>query len=196
MKNQNLTTTKEGSVISQQNIYNKFVKIWSPEKVKEKNAVIKTLDQVIHVKAPSIGMVCNEFEIKKTRAYIKLWIVDLLLSLNLKRTLNEFQIDEVSLLICTEYRSLTVADINLIFKDAKLGKYGEFYESIDVAKIMKWFADYSTNRMEAFERKNYNQHIQEKGGRNTEKALPTLDSLSKKMGGMSSGINSIKSKLN
>ena len=167
---------------------------FTPSEQKTKLIQVKSIDDAIKIKSPSIGQICNEYDIKKTQAYIKLWIVDLMFSLNLKRTLNEFQIDEVALLICSEYRSLTKADINLIFRDAKLGKYGAFYESLDVPKILGWFAEYHSNRMEAYERKNFNEHLQEKGARNTTKALP-MDALSKKMGGMSSGINSLKNNL-
>lgn len=42
---------------------------------------------------------------------------------------------------------LNFADIYVIFRKAKLGEYGELYESLSCAKVMKWFNDYADERM-------------------------------------------------
>ncbi len=85
---------------------------------------------------------------QKVGAYIKLWIINLNENLNLKRPLKEHQIDETANLIVSEFRHVTIADINLIFKTAKMGGYGEFYESLSIDKILTWFKDYFKERCE------------------------------------------------
>jgi hypothetical protein len=93
----------------------------------------------------------REFGETKMEAYLKVWLINLTESLNVKRSLSEVQIDECAMLIVQEFKNLTIADINLIFKDAKMGKYGELYESLSMAKVLGWFNDYFTKRMDESE---------------------------------------------
>ena len=67
--------------------------------------------------------------------------------MNLKRPLKESQIDEAAFLIISEFKNITIADINLIFKRAKMGHYGPMYEALSIDKIITWFRDYFEERM-------------------------------------------------
>jgi len=108
---------------------------------------VKTIQQAVSLSTPSIGSVNRDYGVKKTMAYIKLWILDLCQSVNLKRSLTESQIDEIALLIVTEFNNITLADAYLVFKNAKMGKYGSFYESLDCPKVLTWFTEYLDERM-------------------------------------------------
>ncbi|WP_157956099.1 hypothetical protein [Flavobacterium kingsejongi] len=65
-------------------------------------------------------------------------------------------------MIISDYPMLTVADITFIFKKAITGKYGEFYESLSIPKIMKWFADYFEERCEIAEMISQQEHSKSK----------------------------------
>ena len=58
------------------------------------------------------------------------------------------QIDECAYYIVADFYNLNLADINLVFTDAKKGRYGELYESLNMAKILSWFQVYFEQRKE------------------------------------------------
>ena len=51
---------------------------------------------------------------------------------------------------------LSFADINVIFRNAKLGKYGELYGNLSCPKIIKWFEQYASERCNTAEQMSYN----------------------------------------
>jgi hypothetical protein len=155
-----LTTTNKGelALITSETLTTTY----APNKLKQDLALVRTVNDAIETSTPSIGLLCRTVDVKKTQAYIKLWVLDLVTSVNIKRQLTEGQIDEIALYITTDFRNLTLADINLIFKQAKLGHYGEFYESLDVVKILGWCTKYMEERTSAFVRKRDNEHAQTK----------------------------------
>ena len=65
---------------------------------------------------------------------------------NLKRPLLEPQIEAIALEVVASYSSLNIADIHVIFRRARNGEFGDFYESLDMPKVMRWFADYFNER--------------------------------------------------
>ena len=95
---------------------------------------------------PSIGVIIRKYGIKKIEAYIKIWLINLNEVINLKRPLKEHQIDECAYLIVDGFKNITIADINIIFKKAKTGEYGELYETLSVDKILRWFNEYFNER--------------------------------------------------
>jgi hypothetical protein len=56
------------------------------------------------------------------------------------------QCQETAILILETYPSLTIADINLIFKKAKLGKFGAMYDRLDGQLILSWVDAYFSER--------------------------------------------------
>jgi hypothetical protein len=91
-------------------------------------------------------MLKKQYGERQIEAYIKLWLIELNEIINTTRPLNEAQIDETAYLILSEYSNVSIADINLIFKTAKMGGYGEFYGTLSIDKILKWFGDYFNER--------------------------------------------------
>jgi len=53
---------------------------------------------------------------------------------------------ETAQLILDEYKAITIADINFIFKSAKKGKYGVFYDRMDGQMILGWFESHFNER--------------------------------------------------
>ena len=88
---------------------------------------------------------------KKMLAMIKLNIAALDRFLHLKNPLSEEEIVFTSQQIVEEFGgALTFADIHLVLKDAKAGKYGKFYERLSASDILEWFRTYYDKRLDAY----------------------------------------------
>lgn len=83
---------------------------------------------------------------EKVEALIKAYLLNLCELVNLVRPLNSTKIDAIAERVVAKYAVLTVADINFVFNAAINGDYGLFYESLDVPKVMAWFATYFEER--------------------------------------------------
>ena len=120
----------------------------APSKCRLYCANIKTIAQAIERGSPSISRIRKEAGDVPVRAYLAVWIMGLNESINCKRPLKESQIDTCADLIVEEYSWVTIADINLVFKWAKMGRYGELFETMSIDKILGWFNDYYSERCE------------------------------------------------
>ena len=81
-----------------------------------------------------------------TQAYIESWITNLREFVNLKGAMSDAQANMTAGMIAREFIHITIADINLIFNNAKFGKYGEFYGRLDGQMILSWFDKYFNER--------------------------------------------------
>lgn len=109
---------------------------------------VRTVKEALAVKTPSFAKLRKELGEKKAAAYIKLWLIDLNASLNLTKALTEYQIEETARLVLGEFWGLTIADVNIVFKNAKLGVYGNLYGALSMDKIFNWFRSYLEERLE------------------------------------------------
>lgn len=77
-------------------------------------------------------------------------------SLNIANKLNEWQTLEISKNIVSEYPSLKLDELVLIFNSGKKGKFGTLYNMIDSTIIFNWIKAYlgSEERAAFFEKKN------------------------------------------
>lgn len=66
-------------------------------------------------------------------------------------------------MIVEEFGNLTVADVNLIFRRAKLGKYGSFYGRLDGQMLLTWFGEYFDERIKICALKSENEAAAYKG---------------------------------
>lgn len=98
---------------------------------------------------PSLVTLKKEAGVEKVIAYIQAWLVNINTSLNVRRPMTADQIIECSIYMLEDYYSATIADIKLFFSEVKKGKYGEFYESFSMTKVLMWFDDFWQNRCEA-----------------------------------------------
>jgi len=63
-------------------------------------------------------------------------------SLNLSQKMDDTQSMEAAISIADEFSDLTLEEIILCFKEAKMGKYGKVYNRIDVQIISEWLQQY------------------------------------------------------
>lgn len=95
---------------------------------------------------PSIASVKKNFGADFIQAYIEGWVVNIREFINVGKKMTDEQTQETAMLIVDEYYNLNLADINFIFKNAKLGKYGKYYDRLDGQIILSWFEDHFNNR--------------------------------------------------
>jgi len=137
-----------------------YLSHYSPKNCIREFKTVTTIEKAIEMDSISLSKMSKDIGDEKTEGYVKLWVFYLNQLLNLKRPLNEVQIDEIAFTVVNEYRNLTIADINLIFTNAKKGQYGEFYESITIPKVLKWFNDYSEERQATCAERSIRKHIE------------------------------------
>jgi len=91
------------------------------------------------------------------QAYIETWIVNISEFVNIGKNMNENQIYETAQMILDSYPYFTLADINLIFKKAKKGDFGQIYDRLDGQIIFSWFTKYNSLRCSEAEEQSINQ---------------------------------------
>jgi hypothetical protein len=95
---------------------------------------------------PSIVSIKKNFGEDFIQAYIEGWIINVREFINVGKKMTDEQTQETAMLIVDEYYNLNLADINFIFKNAKLGKYGKYYDRLDGQIILSWFEEHLNNR--------------------------------------------------
>jgi hypothetical protein len=128
-----------------------FIKYHTPKQCMVLYEKITTPLLAVKSKSTSLISLRKAYSSDMVQAYIELWIVDLNEFLNVSRPMNEPQIRQTAWFILSKYPYLLLADLTLVFNRAKLGEYGQFYESIDGPKILSWFEKYDKERWNACE---------------------------------------------
>lgn len=152
---------------------------------------VKTMEDAINANLPTIGQSVNQYSEKGVQAYIKLWLIDLNMSTNLKRKLDESQMNFIAMIITQDYRNLKLSDVYLVFRNAKSGTYGVLYELLSPDKVLSWFKDWETDRIELCEMLSIRESSKHKHG-TSERSTPLMNEIFKKLGNVSSGMSSIK----
>ena len=92
---------------------------------------------------------------------------------NVKTKLDEYQLYDIAFMIMEEYRHLNLLDIGILFKYAKLGKYGKVYDRIDGGMVLEWVKQYEMDRTNMIITKRENEHAQTKfEGTRSNETLP------------------------
>lgn len=158
-----------------------------PDVLGRELAVVRTLNDALAVssdrsKYPSLAVLRREYGEAKIEAIIKLHLIDLCENVNLKRPLRDRQVDGIAREIVSEFYALTIADIHVVFRQAKTGQYGEFYDSLDMPKVMGWFRQYFADRCAACADESVSGQFYDKGGNLTpDRMAKEFESLTKKM---------------
>ncbi len=125
------------------------------------NINLKTVSEAASDKTtPTLASVQNQAGKNFISGMLKAWILYLNNILNLKRPMTENQITLATSLILQEYYSLRFADLTVLFRNIITGKYGSFYESLTIDKLMKLFEEYWEERCELSASSNYSKHIE------------------------------------
>ena len=134
-------------------------------------------------KYPSLALIRRDYGNEVIEDLIMAYLLDLRKKVNAKRNLSDEQIEEIAFEVVSTFYNFTIADIHLVFRWAKLGKYGELYESIDMPKVMNWFEAYDDAHTEAATQENVNNsgtwNIRD-NRRESERWSKQLDKLEKK----------------
>ena len=125
-----------------------FLKEWTVGKAMVKYRDCKTELACIDTQAPTIKQVEMAYGYDFVQAYIESWIVNLRMFFNVGRAMTDAQTFETAMLIVDTFPCLNMADINLVFKKAKSGYFGQIYDRIDGNVIMGWFHRYFDERCE------------------------------------------------
>ncbi|MDH6310573.1 hypothetical protein M2451_003337 [Dysgonomonas sp. PFB1-18] len=116
---------------------------------------------------PSLAAIRRDYDSETVEDLIMAYLIEMRKMIHAKRHLSDEQIEEIALEVVSTYYYFTIADIHLIFKWAKMGKYGTLYESIDMPKVMNWFEKYDDMRSQAVTQENENSQFHDKGGNMT-----------------------------
>ena len=118
---------------------------------------VNTPAQVFNTNLPTMGTVKKVYGDDFAQAYIETWIVNISEFVNIGKNMNENQIYETAQMILDSYPYFTLADINLIFKKAKKGDFGQIYDRLDGQIIFSWFTKYNSLRCSEAEEQSINQ---------------------------------------
>ena len=121
------------------------------EKYSPKNCMldfgkVKTIEQALNSKAPSIASFQRQQGRQFTEGLITFWLLYLNNILNLNKPMSEEQINLCSNMVVEEFYMLKVSDLTLLFKRIISGQYGEFYERLSIDKILTFFRTYLEER--------------------------------------------------
>ena len=130
----------------------------SPQNTKKELTNVRTLTDAIDLLAPSLYKIKGIKGEEHILSWIELWIVDLQMNLNIKNTMSEEMIHSCSEAILESFGYLTIPDVKNVFTEALNGVYGEFYESLSIPKVLKWFDEYGERRMNEYDARNYSDH--------------------------------------
>lgn len=75
-------------------------------------------------------------------------------------------------MIKAHYSNLTLEEVAMVFRDAKLGKYGKIYDRLDGQVILGWLNEYSQEAEERRLNKIYQKEVQYKTGSNEGRIKP------------------------
>ena len=80
---------------------------------------------------PVLSVLRATYGEKWTAAYLVLWIVNVQEFFNISAKMNDAQVTETAYMILDDFWALNLADVNLVFTNAKRGQYGQLYGRID-----------------------------------------------------------------
>ena len=183
MKNNQIQTTTD-NLPSVKITKTKFLETYKPSNAFRLFNKVTTVKKAIALNgnAPSVGDILRAYGDSFIEAYIKIWLINLNDSLGLKRPLTESQMDETAMTIVEDYKNLNLSDINLVFKGMKTGEFGEYYESLNMAKVIGIFKEYFENRMTVAANMSLDNHLagKQEGERSKERAQNKMDSAEKR----------------
>lgn len=122
---------------------------YAPQLLAETFAAVRTVEQAIASDAPKLATLAKNNG-KALQVVLKINIAALDKALKNKEGLTPEEIDLIADEVLDKWgRLISFADIAVLFRDAKLGKYGETYQQLTAAKVVTWFDKYCERRMEA-----------------------------------------------
>jgi hypothetical protein len=142
-KNKSLQTFSDKNLTPAQT---KALTNYLPENFLPKIKAITTVKQALEQRTSSLAKIKRNVGTVRTEALIKVYLVRINELLDLKKPLSENAINEIALILVTDYYMLSMTDIVFVLQQALKGKYGELFESLSIPKVIKWFETYFNER--------------------------------------------------
>lgn len=152
-------TTMESRTITLQERCAKL-ECYNPAAIAKTFAMVKTMNDCLMIQEqgePVLRAIVKqgEEESKKLSAMIFLNVAAFNKFLHLKNPLSNEEADFIVEQIIDEFGyALTMADVYVVFRNAKAGKYGSFYERLSAPDVLNWFRDYYDSRLDAAEQRS------------------------------------------
>jgi len=135
---------------------------------------IKTLPQCLSSKTPALAELKRDSGEEKVLTLLEMWILDVNKFFNMNNKMSPVQIKQTALMVLQDFYYFKIADINYLFTQAKKGKYGEMYGSLDGSKIYRWFESHDIERSEEKYFNSLKQHDIEMQNERNAKVLDNL----------------------
>lgn len=116
-----------------------------------------TIEKTIDSELPSLVKMNKQFGSHEVIKAVAKMLIETVGFFNVPK-LTDVQVKITVELICEEHYYLNFADIQLCFKNAMKGKYGELYNRIDGQVIMIWLNKYVEERFTISEERSYQKH--------------------------------------
>lgn len=110
---------------------------------------LKSVSDAMNANAPSVTAIKRDCGEEFTHNLLMMWLVFVNEVLNLNKPMSEAQIRLCATHILKDFNHLKMSDLSLLFNRIITGQYGEFYESLSIAKVLTFFRDYEKERTEA-----------------------------------------------
>jgi hypothetical protein len=136
----------------------------TPKALHQSYRGLQTIEQAIDVQADRIGALVRAYSYEKVAAIIKLQLIELNEVLQLNKPLTEQVIDMIADELIVNYSQLTIADVYLVMRRARTGAYGQFYESLNMPKVLIWFKEYFEDRCEIYAMRSQRDSEMHKSG--------------------------------
>ncbi|WP_376777442.1 hypothetical protein [Flavobacterium covae] len=120
---------------------------------------LTNLEEAMNRNAPSLGAIRRDKGDKFSKGLVMVWLVYINDILNLNKPLTEDQIEWCATQIISDFAFLKITDLTLLTKRIISGQYGEFFESLNTAKVLRFFKEYSEERMELAESISLRDHL-------------------------------------
>lgn len=126
----------------------KYLKLYNPNKCLQFVHKLKSVADAINAQAPTVAQTKRDCGEEFTHSLLMAWLVYLNEILGLKNPMSESQIELCATHILKEFNYLKYSDLSLLFNRIIAGQYGEFYESLTIAKVLTFFREYDKERTE------------------------------------------------
>lgn len=138
---------------------------------------VRTATEAILYTNSSLVKIKKEQGELSANAFISFILTDLVMSFNVGKTMNEAQIIEATKLLQQDYYFLKPSELKYCFNNAKMGKYGQLYDRIDMAVIFGWIEKYLEERIEIVVLENKNKNNEYNSGLMHESVAESLKSV-------------------
>ena len=123
---------------------------------------VRKVEQTFNFPTGSFARIIKERSEVFAETILAAAITELVKDLNLQNTMNDRQIIKASSLLLTEFKQLNPADVSLCFDYMRLGKYGEYYNRMDIQILSKCLNQYFLDRLDIAEQISDKAHADSK----------------------------------